>query len=429
MPLEDRHGYPLGTTSDASAGSYAVGLDRFLALNGDAATPLVGAVGLDPEFMLGWATLAALHHFNGDRAAAKAALDQAHRTSAGATDRERGYLAVLTSAMSAEVSATLDLAESHLERFDRDVLAIEQVMLVSHFAGGGADERGRALGIFRHHERHMAGDWAYDGVSAFVHQEADLLSDAGRLSRRSLDRRPDNADAMHSLAHVSFERGAHVDGRQDLAEWVDRYDRGGPFRVHFAWHMALHDLGLGQWAQALDRYRQSISPAVAGPGVITDAPTLLWRLLLRGVDPSLLPWGEVLALAGPLAHTPSFRYGDWHVAFALAGAGSDELLADLESALMESSGDRPQAPAMVRVVRGLRAYAAGRFSQAADLLDLNVDEMPYLGGSRAQREVIEDTAIDAMLRCGRSDVARARLEARLGRRPSRHDDDLLARCS
>jgi hypothetical protein len=428
MPFEDRHGYALGTGSASAADSYNRGLDRFLALNGDAVAPLNEAVDEDPTFMLGWATLAAYHHFNGDRGPAEEALGRARAFHAAASARERGYLSILESAVAAHVVPTLELARDHLERFPRDVLAIEQVMLVSHFGGGGPAERATALAIFRDLERSMGGDWAFDGVSAFVHQEADLLAEAGRLAQRSLVARPDNADAMHAVAHVSYERGAHVQGRDELGEWVGRYDTGGPFHVHFAWHMALHDLGLGDWAQALDRYRTSISPLVAGPGVLTDAPTLLWRMQLRGVDPGSLPWGEILELAGPLAGAATFRYGDWHVAFALAGAGSDTLLGELQSALEEHAAGRPQAPAMVRVVRGLRAYGAGRYEEAAGLLDLSGDELPHLGGSRAQREIVEDTAIDAMLRSGRSAGARRRLEARLERRPSIEDARLLARC-
>lgn len=428
MFFEDRHGYRLGTDSSEAAAAYSDGLDRFLALTGDAEAPLTEAVIHDPTFAHGWSTLAALHHFNGDRERTSAALNSARVHSGGATERESGYLNVLEVAVSARVADTLSLAAAHLERFPRDVLAIEQVMLSSHFGGGGADDRAQALVIFRDRASSMGDDWAYQGVSAFVHQEADLLDEAMRLAGRSLRTRPANADAMHSVAHVHFERGAHSTGRNELAEWVAAHGIGGPFHVHFSWHLALHDVGLGEWARSLDRYRSIISPTVSGPGTIADAPTLLWRLMLRGVDPALLPWHELVAVAGPMAATPSFRYGDWHVAFALAGGGAESLLAEMEAALIEHSGGRPQAPAMIRVVRGLRAYATGDLAAACDLLDMPAESVPYLGGSRAQRQVIEDTLIDALIRIDRHQRAGEILAARLSRRPSAHDEELLARC-
>jgi hypothetical protein len=428
MFFEDRHGYRLGTETSEAAAAYSDGLDRFLALTGDAEAPLTAAVTSDPGFAHGWSTLAALHHFNGDRDGTLAAIASARSRLSTATDRERGYLALLEAAVSARVADTLMLAAAHLERFPRDVLAIEQVMLSSHFGGGGAEDRARALSIFRHQAPNMGHDWAYQGVSAFVHQEAGLLEDAMRLAERSLQTHPANADAMHSIAHVHFERGAHTLGRDELAEWVSVHGIGGPFHVHFSWHLALHDVGLGEWAQALDRYRSIISPRVSGPGTIADAPTLLWRLALLGVDPAQLPWAELVEVAGPLAATPSFRYGDWHVAFALAGGGAESLLGELEAALIERSGGRPQAPAMIRVVRGLRAYVRRDLDAACRLLDMPHDSLPYLGGSRAQREVIEDTLIDALIRVDDLQRAGQILGDRLERRPSVRDEELLARC-
>ena len=44
-----------------------------------------------------------------------------------------------------------------------------------------------------------------------------------------------------------------------------------------------------------------------------------------------------------------------------------------------------------------------------------------MGGSNAQREVIEDTLVEACLRAGRFDQAEALLRKRLGRRPSARD--------
>ena len=71
--LEDRHGYTLGTDSIEAASAYHTGLERFLALSGDAEQPLSEAVAHDPAFTHGWTTLAALRHFNGDEPVAAGA--------------------------------------------------------------------------------------------------------------------------------------------------------------------------------------------------------------------------------------------------------------------------------------------------------------------------------------------------------------------
>ena len=53
--------------------------------------------------------------------------------------------------------------------------------------------------------------------------------------------------------------------------------------------------------------------------------------------------------------------------------------------------------------------------------------MVRFGGSHAQREVYEDTLIQALIRAGRLTEASVRLQARLDRRESPLDAALLAR--
>jgi len=76
-------------------------------------------------------------------------------------------------------------------------------------------------------------------------------------------------------------------------------------------------------------------------------------------------------------------------------------------------------------VAGLRAYVEGRYDAAAvRLMAVRRNEVA-LGGSAAQREVIEDTLLDALLAAGRLAQARSLLEHRLDRRQSRRDQRRL----
>ena len=126
-------------------------------------------------------------------------------------------------------------------------------------------------------------------------------------------------------------------GAERITTYIGTYTRRESFVDGKAEGIYIYHLDLSSGAL-------TYAATVSGPGTIADAPTLLWRLMLRGADPALLPWHELVAVAGPMAATPSFRYGDWHVAFALAGGGSESLLVEMEAALIEHSGGRPQAP-------------------------------------------------------------------------------------
>jgi len=69
----------------------------------------------------------------------------------------------------------------------------------------------------------------------------------------------------------------------------------------------------------------------------------------------------------------------------------------------------------------LAAMGCGRYSEAADSLR-EVDARRF-GGSDAQREVLEEARIAALVRAGRLDEARLVLDRRIDRRHSPRDRD------
>jgi len=75
---------------------------------------------------------------------------------------------------------------------------------------------------------------------------------------------------------------------------------------------------------------------------------------------------------------------------------------------------------------GLAAFVEGDHAKAADSLLRFEPYAGRIGGSHAQREVLEDTVIHALVRAGRLDEAASRLRVRLDRRDSRLDSGLLA---
>ena len=63
------------------------------------------------------------------------------------------------------------------------------------------------------------------------------------------------------------------------------------------------------------------------------------------------------------------------------------------------------------------------------MLEAALDDLPRIGGSHAQREVVEDLLIVALLRSAQSAKAAQLLRSRLDRRPSGRDQEWLAVCS
>jgi hypothetical protein len=115
-----------------------------------------------------------------------------------------------------------------------------------------------------------------------------------------------------------------------------------------------------------------------------------------------------------------------HVALGLATADDAEGLRRF--AASAAGFDAPgSAELLPGLALGLASYVEGDHATACDLLLAEEPHFVRYGGSHAQREVVEDTLIQALVLAGRLDEAAVRLAARLDRRESPLDTALLAR--
>jgi hypothetical protein len=73
------------------------------------------------------------------------------------------------------------------------------------------------------------------------------------------------------------------------------------------------------------------------------------------------------------------------------------------------------------------SFAAKDWERAADQFEALAPEVIRLGGSHAQRDVFEETLIEANVRAGRLERARSMLEERLDRRPNGRDTRWMER--
>jgi hypothetical protein len=109
-----------------------------------------------------------------------------------------------------------------------------------------------------------------------------------------------------------------------------------------------------------------------------------------------------------------------HGAVLLAADGDASALAHLgEVAARSEDGVFRDVVAPLR--RGLLAVVEERWNAAAATLTSVVATMAQLGGSKAQREVVEDTLVHALAMAGRTAEAAAVLDERLSQRSSALD--------
>jgi hypothetical protein len=195
---------------------------------------------------------------------------------------------------------------------------------------------------------------------------------------------------------------------------------------HIRWHQALGALEHGDAARALAIYADVLQPTVtqAPPlNVITDGASLLWRLAAYGHAVPKALWTEADASAQRLFPNSSLPFADVHMAlFAAATQNREALevrLAVIEQRLAE--GKLAAGPVVPAICRAMKAFVDEDYARCVRALAPVLGEVVRIGGSHAQRELIEDTFIVALMRSGELPRARALLDARLHRRPSLRD--------
>ncbi len=432
--ISDRYGLPLSTSSPVAAEHYVEAIDAIISQTYGAGRHLGMAVGADDGFALGHATLALASMFGYDPVKAKGHLADTHARAKGLSRREEHQIAVIDTWINGNSPRALELIREHFKDFPRDIvlLRLAQRLFVAGCSGSGVahyppDFYAMMKGIASHY----GDDWAFQGQFAWATHEMGMLDEGLRLAQRSLELRPTNAVAAHSVAHVFYERADHSSGADFLGEWLKGYDRRIAYHVHLSWHQALFQLGMGRYQQVAALYENDIRPSVTAcdANSLADSASLMWRWFLYTGSYSPFPWAEVRDQADAAVQNPGLPFRDGHAAMAFAAAGDEDGVARVVEGwrAMANNGNALAAEAALPLMEGISAFAQGDYAQSAALLKGVQPQLPRIGGSHAQHEVFEDTLLEAYLRAEQYDDAQTLLQARLSRRASVRDEFWLGR--
>ncbi len=428
----DAWGLPL-TTSVEAAECYRLGVDRMLSYTLGVEEALERAIALDPEFALAHAQLGLFHLFRGNGKRAAELANRAHELAERSTPREQRHAAILGAAARGKASEAPALIAQHLSATPRDAPIVLQ-WLGGNFYGGGVEKRERMLEQFDHLAPAYGDDWWFLSWHAFANHEMDQLETARRLAERSLELRRQNGQAAHAMSHVLFEEHDISGGVEFLGDWLSAFpERAGFFR-HLTWHQALFLLADGRRAAALALHDDAIRPGADehgdALGGVADAASLLWRCRLHdtvggdsGMNGARADWRAIAQFAADVFPQPGTAWVDVHRAMALAALGDVAGLGELIDGLRAAAGrGHPTAGTIVApVVEALAAFGQGDFASAADGLGAVRELLVALGGSNAQRDVFEETLVEARLRAGQTEQALALLRERLDRGATARD--------
>lgn len=404
--LEDRYGNAVSTNSPAARDAYVEALDLFLAAEAGVAPAFERALSADPNLALAHLGLARDRQMRGDGAGAKAALAEARTTGRGLTARETADIELIGMLIEGRGTAAYPLIRAHLREHPRDVFVAQTCVGVFGLIGfsGQPGREAEQLAFTASLAPHYGSDWFFLASHAWSEIETGRTAAAEGNLEAALAARPRNANAAHYRSHLHYENGETAAGYGYIRDWLGAYSRAGVLHTHIHWHVALWALEAGDEATLWRVFEEDVAPgAGAGPplNVLADSASLLYRAELAGFSVPEGAWRATSDYAGRMFPKPGVAFADVHAALAHAMAGDGDAL---ERLIAEAAG--PAADLVRDLGAGFRALAAERWTEAAAHLTTAMRDHARIGGSRAQRDLLEFALAGALLRLGREEEAR-----------------------
>ena len=427
MSLNDCRGVPVSTQDPALIEALEAAHERSLGFAGDPIERIDAVLAEHPEFILGHCFKAGLltqametriyDDMVASVVAAEALWDRAN-------DRERGHIKALRAWVEGEFHGAVALWDAVLIDFPRDLLALQLVHLSNVLLGDTVNQRDCVTRVLHAWDEGMPGYGYVLGYLAFGLEECRDFSRAEELGRRAVAINPQDAYAIHAVAHV-----LEMQGRQEGGIWwmTSRRDdwANGNFANHLWWHLALFHLDLGQIEKVLEIYDHALcSGGTSGDKYEElDASALLWRLMLLGIDVGDR-WHRLADKWAPSATDTLYAFNDVHAMMTFVADGREAEAASILNATERYVGRADDANvAMTRIIglpfcRALKAFAEGDYGAAVDQLMPIRYRTHRLGGSHAQRDIIAWTLLEAALRARRWNLALALAHERAAMKPT-----------
>ena len=426
----DSRGLPLSTDSARAAARYREGVDLMLSTWPGAAEALDEAIAADPDFALAHAARARAHAMRSEPAAARARIATAVALVARrGTARERSHVGILALVLDGRTAEAIERVSAHADSWPRDVVILSLPLgafgLLA-FSGRADHDQARVDLCERHAGHFAADDWWFLTYRGWSHAENGDVARGRDLVQRGFDLRRQNANAAHALSHALYEGGANDEADRLIQGWLPTYDRSGILHGHIAWHAALAALEHGDTGRALALYAEHVQPSVStgnAVNVVSDTASFLWRLQAYGHAVPAGLWQAAATYAAPSFPGAGFAFADVHMALLAAATGDREGLERRAASLtgMIEAGTLAAGPVVPAICRAALAFADEDYTGCVRLLEPVASEVVRIGGSGAQRELMDDMLLLALMRSGQSARAGRLLDRRLHRRPSPRD--------
>ena len=321
---------------------------------------------------------------------------------------EREHLRAIGVALDGDFSGAADIYDEILQVDPRDPLALSVAQVFDYYLGRPHALLARTTRALAAWSRGAPRYHALLSLHAYALQECGAYDEAEHTALRALALNPRDARAHHALAHVMEMQGRFEEGLERLGARAALWAGRGPVSTHLWWHLALYHFELGRTATALALHDARMQGDALSE--LIDASALLWRLHLAGV-PLGARFARLAARWAPYAEDAHCAFNDLHAMMAFVG-GARRDCAERLLAAQERRASRPGSTNydMTRLVglpasRALAAFGRGDFAAAERLLRALPPVAHRIGGSHAQRDVLQLTRAAARNKWGQINIS------------------------
>lgn len=341
----------------------------------------------------------------------------------GLTEREASHLAALRLAANGQWPSAVAALDRHLLEDPHDLAGHQCALRLDGYQGRFHREVARAARALPFWSKDQPGYGIMLSFYGFGLEEFGDFARAEDVSREAAELEPYGYWPHHAVSHVLEMTGRPADG----LGWMDGRvpywsDAKNNNRVHIWWHKALFHVELGQHDEALAIYDDKILPIMRPVGTQLCNPTaLLWRLETLGCEAGER-WQAQLPLWQQQLSGMSSPFNEIHAAMAALKAGDrgayETVLAGMKR---RAAADSELAPTYrdvaIPIAEAMACYVDGDYAGAVEGLLPVEANLWRMGGSIAQRDLVEWTLTEAAIRSGQRNVALSLANERLAMRP------------
>lgn len=425
----DAHGLPITAANEEAVRHYDKLIAAHLGFARDTGAHLKAALHADTDLVMGHCTKGYFFQLFcnaalGTRARAELEAARTGAREQGATARERAHIDALAAWCEGDWHKALSCWEEILLAHPRDVLALRLTHFILFYLGSSRQMRDSVARVLYAWDEGVPDYGFVLGIHAFGLEETGEFAAAEATGQRAVEINPADIWAVHAVAHVMEMQGRHRDGVDWLVDTEDGWAKANNFGYHVWWHRCLFHLELEHYDEVLALYDERVRADQESDNYldISNAVSLLWRLESNGVDVGGR-WNELADKSVLRLDDHVLVFADVHFMIALAETGRQEaveqMLASMREAARRSGAEAPVfADIGVPLCEALAAYHRGDFHKTVDLLLPLRYGLAQIGGSHAQRDLFEQVVVQAALKAGRFELARALLSERTINRPA-----------